>query len=167
MVEAPTEHYLDALLENEALALYQSGSTNEGNLADVVVHFTPAPVMAHPRYREWMSRYSPSTTHIVINETNSCMGSKAVHRIQYKLNLLSDSLFPLLSDKGIPVKEASDSIDCDQSEEDVNIKKQNDDKESSLLDKQEVIHSNSTLGPTLQSTTLLTYHIRPRNKIDR
>lgn len=34
---------------------------------------------------------------------NTCMGSQAVHRIQYKLNLLSEELFPLLGDQGSEV----------------------------------------------------------------
>ncbi|KAK3890834.1 hypothetical protein Pcinc_005239 [Petrolisthes cinctipes] len=167
VVEAPTEQYLDALLESEALALYQSGANSKGDLADVVVHFTPAPVMEHPRYREWMSRFSPLTTHIIINETSSCMGSKAVHRIQYKLNLLSDSLFPLLSDKGIPIKETtgSDDTDWDQENGDVNLMEQNGNNGS--LERAEGRNFNSDVGPTHQATTLLTYHIRPKINIDR
>lgn len=36
----------------------------------------------------------------MLNEMNTCMGSEAVHRVQVKLNLLSEEIFPLLGDKG-------------------------------------------------------------------
>lgn len=44
-----------------------------------------------------------STHHLMLNEMNSCMGSQAVHRIQHKLNLLSEDIFPLLGDNGTEV----------------------------------------------------------------
>lgn len=50
-----------------------------------------------------MENFSASTQHMILNELNSCMGSQAVHRIQYKLNLLSEDFFPLLGDKGTEI----------------------------------------------------------------
>lgn len=47
-----------------------------------------------------MDRFSVSTHHLVLNEDNTCMGSTAVHRIQYKLNSLEPFIFPLLKDPG-------------------------------------------------------------------
>lgn len=41
----------------------------------------------------------------MLNEMNTCMGSQAVHRIQHKLNLLSEDLFPLLGDKGTEISD--------------------------------------------------------------
>ena len=52
-----------------------------------------------------MDQFPPSTHHLVLNEQNSCKGSIAVHRIQQKLNLLNNHIFPLLSDKGSKVIE--------------------------------------------------------------
>lgn len=52
------------------------------------------------RYQKWIDRFSPSTNHLVLNDSNTCMGSSSVHRVQYKLNLLSEELFPLLGDTG-------------------------------------------------------------------
>lgn len=47
-----------------------------------------------------MNRFSASTQHIILNESNTCMGSVAVHRIQHQLHLLNQELFPVLGDKG-------------------------------------------------------------------
>lgn len=60
------------------------------------------------RYREWVDKFSPSTQHLVLNDANSCMGSAAVHRIQYKLNLLHDDIFPLLGDHGTKIMSSTD-----------------------------------------------------------
>lgn len=57
-----------------------------------------------------MNQFSPSTQHLVLNDANNCMGSVAVHRIQYKLNLLSNEIFPLLGDGGTEVCEANEVI---------------------------------------------------------
>lgn len=172
MIEAPTEAYLDALLDSPTFAQYQSTATCEGDLAEVVVHFTPSQVIADSRYQEWMARFSPSTNHIFINGASSCMGSEAVHRIQYKLNHLSESLFPLLKDSGIPFKEAGTTK---ESGSDVNglcsdcPGKRNEN--ISLQSEEDNSNTNLELpfitGPTHQASTLLTYHIRPRKKLDR
>lgn len=96
-------------------------ATEDADVATLVVHFTPAEVAQHPRqiflniksllvmlldffrYKKWMENFSASTQHMVLNEWNSCMGSQAVHRIQYKLNLLSEDFFPLLGEKGAEI----------------------------------------------------------------
>lgn len=169
VVEAPSEAYLDSLLESPAFTRHQASGGSDEDLAEVVVHFTPQKVLANPRYQEWMARFSPSTSHIILNEANSCMGSEAVHRIQYKLNLLSDSLFPLLRDTGIPIKEAcseknaegSDNGDC-RNNQILNSK----DTTAETLEKQ-TDSNQSIVGPTVQAATLLTYHIRPKKRFNR
>nr|XP_045597729.1 ribonuclease Z, mitochondrial-like isoform X1 [Procambarus clarkii] len=170
VMEAPTIGYLDALLESSAFTQYQSSAKCEGDLAEVVVHFTPAEVMAHPQYQEWMARFSPSTSHIVINNESSCMGSEAVHRIQYKLNNLSERLFPLLKDAGIPFKDIStveesitstngSSTECVKVSEKVSVQQKdtNCKRDSS---------SQFLIGPVHQATTLLTYNIRPKKTLN-
>lgn len=47
-----------------------------------------------------MDDFSTDTHHIMLNEMNTCMGSLSVHRVQHKLNLLSNEIFPLLGDEG-------------------------------------------------------------------
>lgn len=58
------------------------------------------------RYHEWVDKFSPSTCHLLLNESNTCMGSVAVHRIQHQLNLLHEGLFPLLRGDGQLEKDA-------------------------------------------------------------
>lgn len=51
-----------------------------------------------------MKLFPPETYHLLLNNENKCLGSTAIHRIQYKLNMLDDTIYPLLKDKGIPSK---------------------------------------------------------------
>lgn len=52
-----------------------------------------------------MEDFPATSQHLMLNEMNTCMGSESVHRTQYKLNLLSEDIFPILSDKGTEVIE--------------------------------------------------------------
>lgn len=56
------------------------------------------------RYVSWMNLFPPKTFHLLLNNENKCLGSTAIHRIQYKLNMLDEHIYPLLKDKGIPSK---------------------------------------------------------------
>uniref|UniRef100_A0A1B6FUU4 Zinc phosphodiesterase ELAC protein 2 n=1 Tax=Cuerna arida TaxID=1464854 RepID=A0A1B6FUU4_9HEMI len=103
VVECPTEEFLDSLEEEEMFKRHQASATDPNITAYLVVHFTPPHIMANPRYQGWMSKFSPSTHHLVLNSSNHCMGSVAVHRIQHKLHLLDQQIFPLLGDQGIPL----------------------------------------------------------------
>lgn len=49
-----------------------------------------------------MKLFPSETYHLLLNNENKCLGSTAIHRIQYKLNMLDDNIYPLLKDKGIP-----------------------------------------------------------------
>nr|CAD7262484.1 unnamed protein product [Timema shepardi] len=105
VVDCPSVDYLDRLVNHAVFTKHQATATSENDVAYLVVHFTPRVVMEDPRYRHWMDQFSPSTYHLVLNDSNSCTGSVAVHRIQHKLNLLHPIIFPLLQDKGIPIIE--------------------------------------------------------------
>lgn len=52
-----------------------------------------------------MNLFPSKTYHLILNDENKCLGSTAIHRIQYKLNMLDEQIYPLLKDKGIPSKE--------------------------------------------------------------
>lgn len=56
------------------------------------------------RYQSWMKLFPPETYHLLLNNENKCLGSTAIHRIQYKLNMLDEDIYPLLKDTGIPSK---------------------------------------------------------------
>nr|XP_053646177.1 ribonuclease Z, mitochondrial-like isoform X1 [Cherax quadricarinatus] len=171
VVEAPTEDYLDSLLESSAFTPHQSSATCEEDLAEVVVHFTPPKVLADPRYQEWMARFKPSTSHIVINSDSSCMGSEAVHRIQYKLNHLSETVFPLLKDASIPIRDTNIVEDSEVKVNGSNAEVTSISSKNLFMQKKENScnsdsNSHFIIGPIHQATTLLTYHIRPKKKLD-
>ncbi|GLG99578.1 Zinc phosphodiesterase ELAC protein 2, partial [Gryllus bimaculatus] len=105
VVECPSVQYIENLVNNQLISQYQSSAVKEEDMASLIVHFTPQHVMTDPRYKNWMDKFSISTQHLILNEENSCMGSVAVHRVQYKLNLLHPHLFPLLGDKSIKLAE--------------------------------------------------------------
>ncbi|XP_021942472.1 ribonuclease Z, mitochondrial-like [Zootermopsis nevadensis] len=105
VVDCPSLDYVDSLVNNSAFSRHQAAAASEIDLAFLVVHFTPESVMKDSRYRQWMEQFSPSTYQLTINESNSCMGSVAVHRIQHKLHLLHQGIFPFLQDTSIPLED--------------------------------------------------------------
>lgn len=90
-----------------------------------------------------MLRFLPSTHHLIMNESNGCMGSVAVHRIQHKLHLLDPDIFPLLGDHGIP---------------DVTNVSTNGEELSKTLNRDFSV---------CKSTTVSTFHLRPFKLLDR
>ncbi|XP_060521936.1 ribonuclease Z, mitochondrial isoform X2 [Cylas formicarius] len=103
VVDCPSVDYLDNFVNNREFKKHQKFAGKDDEAAFLVVHFTPQEVMQHPDYKKWMDDFIPSTQHICLNESNVCLGSVAVHRIQYKLNLLSPTFFPLLGSRGAPL----------------------------------------------------------------
>lgn len=101
-MDCPSPDYLESLVSNPQLKKHQKFAKLDNDGACLVVHFTPKEVIELPQYKSWMDDFTPSTQHIQVNESNSCMGSTAVHRIQHKLNMLSPDFFPLLGDEGTP-----------------------------------------------------------------
>lgn len=99
VVDVPDEKFLPSL-ENK-FTRYQSPEQEEDS-PYIVVHFTPPHIMAHRLYKRWMEEFRVGTRHLLMNTANSCLGSTAVHRIQYKLNLIEPYIFPLLNDPGFP-----------------------------------------------------------------
>ncbi|XP_017892502.1 ribonuclease Z, mitochondrial isoform X2 [Ceratina calcarata] len=95
VAECPTEEYLDSFVNQPAFSKYQQ-STNEEDKVHCIFHFTPENVFNSERYQDWLNKFS-GTEHIILNDGNSCMGSEAVHKNQYMLNMLHPEIFPLLS----------------------------------------------------------------------
>lgn len=110
IVECPTDEFVDSLLKEDMFKKHQSESSNENDLASVVVHFSPISVMQNSRYKEWMDRFPETTIHVNVNERNRCLGSSAIHEAQYKLNMLEDNLFPLLKDVSLPLVKVSTPV---------------------------------------------------------
>lgn len=169
VVDCPLPSYIDSLVKNPMFARHQSSAKSEVDIAFLVVHFTPSSVMEDPRYQKWMQEFFPSTYHLVINDSNSCMGSVAVHRIQQKLNLLHPDIFPLLKDKGIPLEELSTLQNGKSQSEDVKQNGKKGGEAESEQDTSDVVDRtlNSSLFSVIQARTFCTVHLRPRRCIDR
>lgn len=56
------------------------------------------------RYQGFMKTFSSDTQHLIVNDGNVCSGSMAIHRVQRKLNLVHEDIFPILKDNGIPTE---------------------------------------------------------------
>ncbi|KAJ9587573.1 hypothetical protein L9F63_019004, partial [Diploptera punctata] len=161
VVDCPMLSYIDSLVKNPMFARHQSSAKSEVDIAYLVVHFTPSSVMEDPRYQKWMQDFFPSTNHLVINDSNNCMGSIAVHRIQHKLNLLHADIFPLLKDKGIPLEEPTTTQNGSSQSEEVSERKETD--ISDLSDRT----LNSNTFSVIQAGTFCTVHLRPKRLVDR
>lgn len=98
VVECPSEEYLPSLLKEPAFQDQQSSSKK----VNIVIHFSPPPIINNHEYQKWMEKF-PTARHLVINEDNFCLGSVAVHELQYKLNLINSDIFPLLDSCGMDV----------------------------------------------------------------
>ncbi|KAF4520499.1 hypothetical protein B566_EDAN004750 [Ephemera danica] len=96
VVDCPDASYIPSLLSNPKFTVHQATATKDTDMAAVVIHFTSPEVASLPDYQEWINRFSPSTVHMMLNSGSKCQGTVAVHRIQYQLNLLHPTIFPLL-----------------------------------------------------------------------
>uniref|UniRef100_A0A2S2QAT2 Zinc phosphodiesterase ELAC protein 2 n=1 Tax=Sipha flava TaxID=143950 RepID=A0A2S2QAT2_9HEMI len=142
VVECPSEDYIDSLLNESIFSKHQQNVINKDDIAFMVVHFTPQEVRNDPRYQSWMKLFPPETYHLLLNNENKCLGSTAIHRIQYKLNMLDEDIYPLLKDTGIPFLK--------------------NDKE--VIFKDDNTNINSLL---INGETNLTFNLRPKKDIDR
>lgn len=113
------------------------------------------------------------------------MGSVAVHRIQHKLHLLHQGIFPLLQDKSIPLEDTACSekngVRCllQQEEEDkrgVSCHLENSEEKHALIS----VYSNRVVERTvtshkifsdifslIQARTFCGIHLRPCRGVDR
>lgn len=149
-MDCPDERYLDSFTNNHLLSKYHNPESPE-DFPHVVVHFTPANVMAHPRYIQWMEKFRVTTKHLVLNDSCKGMGSEAVHRIQHKLNILDKDMFPLLKEDGVELFYSTGT----------------DDKEritNETLYKSEILKGLNV--PVIMGSTLLKYGLRPSPEVD-
>ncbi|XP_017757933.1 PREDICTED: ribonuclease Z, mitochondrial isoform X2 [Eufriesea mexicana] len=95
VVECPTREYLDSLVNDPTLLMYQRKELMKEDVF-CIFHFTPEKVFTEQRYQDWLNAFGSNTQHIILNDENTCMGSEAVYKNQYLLNMLHSELFPLL-----------------------------------------------------------------------
>ncbi|PSN44798.1 hypothetical protein C0J52_22511 [Blattella germanica] len=143
-------------------ARHQSSASSEVDVAFLVVHFTPQHVMQ-----------DASTIHLVINESNECMGSVAVHRIQHKLHLLHPDIFPLLQDKGIPIEQLKKIVNEDTLQtkyervesENVETKVESNNMDEEASNKENNRTTNDEVFSVIQARTFSTVHLRPQRRL--
>ncbi|XP_047363489.1 uncharacterized protein LOC124954496 [Vespa velutina] len=95
VVECPSEEYVESFVNQTAFEKYQEQSSNDDK-PYCIIHFTPQKIMDNTKYKEWMNKFDSNTYHLVINENNTCLGSQAVFKQQYMLNVLHPKIFPYL-----------------------------------------------------------------------
>ena len=128
------------------------------NEPDIIIHFTPNGIIETDEYSQWMASFSPSTSHLIINEKNECLGIETAHKLQYKLNLLSPSIFPILKDKSIRISEENEyDIENHEINKNLNNNLKSWTKDGQTLKKCDINYAS----------TGLIYNIRPLSKFDR
>lgn len=156
VVECPSEEFLDVLLAEKEFVKYQGDVAAKENRPYLIVHFTPARIMKEKRYKEWMGRFPNTTSHLLLNDSNTCLGSTAVHRIQDQLNLLDKDIFHVLGDNGIPLSPEDIGLGSSQ------IVKMNNIHISQNADPE----ADGFPGKVIEGKTLLTIHLRPNQMVD-
>ncbi|KAB7502020.1 Ribonuclease Z, mitochondrial, partial [Armadillidium nasatum] len=121
VLEIPTVQYLEALISNSDFDQYKKEAIRHNpdrkNLK-VIVHFTPPEIMKDSRYCEWVNSFSPSVSHIVINNSSSCLGLYNSVQMQLRLNHILPTVFPLHRNPGVQF--ASSEADYPNEEEPLN-----------------------------------------------
>ncbi|XP_011496822.1 PREDICTED: ribonuclease Z, mitochondrial [Ceratosolen solmsi marchali] len=102
VMECPNENWIDTIVQNSILMKYQENSiTNKNEIVNVIVHFTPENVLNNSKYIEWMQKFGAETEHLIINEKNTGFSSESIHKMQYKLNLVHPTIFPLFDNHSL------------------------------------------------------------------
>ncbi|XP_052759538.1 ribonuclease Z, mitochondrial isoform X3 [Galleria mellonella] len=179
VLEVPELSYLK---ESEFSAHFDNGTNPPENIPRLVVHYTPPHVFNHPTYRAFMAMFGPTTSHLVLNTQNSCLGSEAVHRTQHKLHLLDPDIFPLLRDASVPavwnahpplpntdsptrlkgLEELKNKIALAQFQNIINMEGScKGDGEHS------VGHDDDNKLEIIAGRTLTVFHLRPKKSLDR
>ena len=118
MVDCPREDLLESLINNPIFEKYQSGTAaSKDMIAVCIVHFTPENILNDQRYKKWMEKFGWTTQHMIVNESNTCLGTEAVHKVQHQLHLLHDTIFPFLDQSHIKIespKSYSNSRDAEE-----------------------------------------------------
>ncbi|XP_043678821.1 ribonuclease Z, mitochondrial [Vespula pensylvanica] len=96
VVDCPSEKYLDSFVDQTAFAMHQKGVSNKDDNPYCIIHFTPQEIIDNVKYKKWMNKFDSNTYHLIINENNTCLGSEAVFKQQYMLNVLHPKIFPSL-----------------------------------------------------------------------
>lgn len=122
---------------------------NEEQIALVVSHFSPHDIVQTEIYQEFMSKFPPSTKHLMLNTKNNFSGYLASHRIQHQLNQLDSDIFPILKE---PLEGGDIVSGC---------------KKMKLENPQASAMEQSNEVPFDIVSAMTSYHLRPRKGLDR
>lgn len=148
VVDIPSEDYLEDLEAKTHLLTANPA---------VVIHFTQAAILKHPKYEKFLSQFPAGVDHLLANGSHSFSGYVAAHRIQWQLNRLEPQVFPLLAES----KFFGD--DLNKSCEGLRKKARLEDSPSP----QKVVELEEVDGLLKNINTLTTYHLRPLKGLDR
>jgi len=169
---------VDPLVNNKVWSFPQQSSPSrqeESSKPLIVVHFTPEKILTDSRYVQWMEEFGDDTQHLLLNDSCRSFGSEAVHRLQYKLNLVDEHIFPLLHSQGERISHSSSISSSDEQEQENMDDGKNDGKTTRTNpNNNKLISSTIDLPPQLKNIkapiilgeTLLNYCIRPHKGID-
>lgn len=161
VVDIPDESYLPALMNCERFKQHQDGALTEDERALVVIHFSPEEMLENAQYKEWIDQFSPSTSHLFINERNTFTGFFAAHRIQRQLHELEPNVFPMLKERHPYMIEKSEmELDSSEIQELPAEKKFKEDTEG----EDDFLKKFETYPEVGVRTT---FHLRPTDGFDR
>lgn len=93
VVECPSLDYLENLASQNALQQFYN---NSDDLMSHIFHLTPHPIAQSKEYQSWIKSFSPSVTHIMLNEESIGSPNIGVGILQEKFRLLDENIFPQL-----------------------------------------------------------------------
>jgi ribonuclease Z len=101
VLDCPSVDYMDSLLVDPKIA---AAIVCETHPLACVVHFTPTEVLQTKQYQQWLTHFNSSVQHILINDRNSALAYADAHKLQEKLSLIDEDVFPPLNviDKADP-----------------------------------------------------------------
>lgn len=72
VIDIPSTDYTENFTEisDSIFQIYQSKAKKETDVASLVIHFSPQNIIESKFYRDFMDKFSPSTKHLLLNETN-------------------------------------------------------------------------------------------------
>lgn len=103
-----------------------------------------------------------------MNDSNKCMGSIAVHRIQYKLNLLDKTIFHLLRDDGIPTEGENISTGEGSMSHSAQMVAESETKLHNIQTNGNAspVPTDAIPGKVVEGQTFCTINLRPSREID-
>ncbi|XP_071496376.1 zinc phosphodiesterase ELAC protein 2-like [Diadema antillarum] len=111
VLECPSLEYIEPVITNETFPRHFADCGDE--TAALVLHMCPEEVLGDTRYQEWISRFGPSTEHVVFNRSCQSLKFDASRGQQTFLNQLHNDIFPVLPSHSLRLSQSLPSINID------------------------------------------------------